>query len=490
MKDQVKILRLKKSFLTFAAVLAAVCLTAQTKAEQIETLLKKYHEYDQFNGSVLVAENGNVIYTKGYGLANFEHDIPNRPDTKFRLASITKQFTAALVLQLVERGKLELHKPISAYLPDYDGPAADKVTIHHLLTHTSGIPSYTSFPNFFSDLSRDSFTPKEFVKIFKDSTLQYTPGERFSYNNSGYYLLGRIIEEVSGKSYEQMLQENIFSPLGMTNSGFDHHKTVLKNRASGYEREGAKLINAPYLDMSTPYAAGSLYSTVEDLYLWDQALYGKKLLSEESKKLMFSPHISAGDGHYGYGWGVGHSPLGTTKDSVQTISHSGGINGFNTLITRYPESKNFVVMLNNTGGTDLGAMTSSINSILQGVEYKMPKRSIARAVYPVFMEKGPEAGMAKVAELKADDSYELNEEEINGMGYALLQNGKKKEAIEIFKLNVKEFPNSWNVYDSLGEAYMEDGQKELAIKNYRKSIEMNPENTNGKDILKKLQSRK
>ena len=357
---------------------------AQNKAQKIEELLNKYHDYDQFNGSVLVANDGEVIFADGFGMANMEYDIPNAPDTKHRLGSITKQFTATLILQLVEQGKLELDQPISKYLPDYKGPAADKVTIHHLLTHSSGIPSYTSFPGFFDEYSRDPSTPEEFVKTFADSTLQFSPGEKFSYNNSGYFLLGYIIEDVTGKPYEQVLQENILEPLNMKNTGYDHHATILKNRASGYEKNGNGYINAPYLDMSIPYAAGSLYSTVEDLYKWDRALYRNKILSEASKELMFSPHIKDGDGNYGYGWMMTKLPVANTKDSVKTIAHGGGINGFNTLIARFPEENDLIVLLNNTGGTKLQEMGMAINNILHDADYEMPKRSLAMAVATGF----------------------------------------------------------------------------------------------------------
>jgi CubicO group peptidase (beta-lactamase class C family) len=175
----------------------------QDNSQQIKDLLEKYHEYDQFNGSVLVANDGKVIFSDGFGMANMEYDIPNSPQTKHRIGSITKQFTAALILQLVEEGKLELEQPISKYLPEYKGPAAEVVTIHHLLTHSSGIPSYTSFPNFFRDQSRNPSTPAEFVKTFADSTLQFTPGERYSYNNSAYFLLGHIIEELKVKAMQR-----------------------------------------------------------------------------------------------------------------------------------------------------------------------------------------------------------------------------------------------------------------------------------------------
>lgn len=478
---------LKELLATGVLFLFTLISVAQSKSDMIEELMEKYSEYEQFNGSVLVAENGEVIYKDGLGLANMEFDIPNEPDTKHRLGSITKQFTAMLILQLVEDGKLELDKPISKYLPDYKGPAADSVTVHHLLNHSSGIPSYTSFPGFFEKQSRDPYTPGEFVKTFSDSTLQFTPGEKFVYNNSGYFLLGHIIEEVSGKSYEEMLTENIFTPLGMDNSGFDHHADIIKKRASGYERAGNGYRNAPYLDMSIPYAAGSLYSTVEDLYLWDRALYEEELLSEELKEQMFSAQIKDGDSYYGYGWAIRKMPIGKTKDSILTIAHGGGINGFNTLLIRIPKDQHLIVLLNNTGGTNLGEMARSIISILYDTDYEMPKRSIAMDIFPVFMNQGVSEGMKRYKTLKEDQTYAVKENEMNMIGYRLLQSGKIDEAIAVFKINVDEFPESGNVYDSLGEAYLEAGQKELAIENYKKSVEIDPQNINGINILKKLE---
>ena len=268
MKKSIKLIVLTALLLFFVFNISF----AQNKAKQIDELIGKYNQYGQFNGSALVAENGKVILKKGFGSANIEWDIPNQPDTKFRLGSISKQFTAFLIVKLTEEGKIKLDVPITTYLPDYPKATGDKITIHHLLTHTSGIPNYTSLPNFFKDQSRNPYTPEEFVKTFSSLPLEFTPGEKFNYSNSGYFLLGYIIEKVSGKSYEQYLQETILDPLKMVNSGYDHADVILKNRAAGYEKRGKKIRNAPYLDMSIPYAAGSLYSTVEDLYLWDQAL--------------------------------------------------------------------------------------------------------------------------------------------------------------------------------------------------------------------------
>lgn len=463
----------------------------QTKVQKIETLLNQYHEYGQFNGSALVAENGKVIFKKGFGMANMEWEIPNAPDTKFRLGSITKQFTAMLIMQLVEKGKLKLDGKITDYLPDYPKPTGDKVTLHHLLTHTSGIPGYTEFPNFFRDVSRDPYPPAAFVKTFADSALLFEPGAKFSYSNSGYFLLGVIIEKVTGKPYEQVLAENILVPLGMKSTGYDHFNTIIKKRAAGYQKNAAGYDNAPYLDMSIPYSAGALYSTVEDLYLWDQALYTNKLLSEPSKALMFKPYIPASGSSYAYGWGVGKAPIGRTQDSVMVIEHGGGINGFNTLISRLPNEKHLIVLFSNAGGAPLGAMSQSLRGILFDKPYGLPKKSIAEAVFVTMMEKGSAPALAQYRELKEKhtDTYQLNEGEMNAFGYQLLQMKKVKEAIELFKLNVEAFPQSFNVYDSLGEAYMLNGDKELAIKNYEKSVELNPRNASGIEALKKLRAK-
>jgi CubicO group peptidase (beta-lactamase class C family) len=466
------------------------CAT-QTKVEKIDAVMKLAHEYGQFNGSVLVAEHGKVIYKKGFGLANIEWNIPNQPDTKFRLGSITKQFTSMLILQLVQQGKLKLDGKITDYLPDYPKKNGDRITIHHLLTHTSGIPGYTEFPNFFRDLSRNPSTPQDFVKLFADSALLFEPGTKFSYSNSGYFLLGVIIEKITGKPYEQVLQENILTPLNMNGTGYDHSGTILNKRAAGYEKDGPRYVNAPYLDMSLPYSAGALYSTVEDLYLWDQALYTEKLLSEKTKGLLFKPYIPAFGVGYGYGWGVGNAAIGHTTDSVMVIEHGGGINGFNTLISRIPSDKDLVVLLNNTGGTRLGEMSRAIRGILYDKPYDLPKRSIADTVYAAIVEHGLAAGLGLYRDLKDHhaDTYEVRENEMNRYGYRFLQAGKVKEAIEVFKLNVEAFPKSSNVYDSLGEAYLANGDKELAITNYQKSVELDPSNTSGIEALKKLQAK-
>ncbi|QCX38982.1 DUF3471 domain-containing protein [Aureibaculum algae] len=460
---------------------------AQTKVEQIEELLNTYQEYGKFNGSVLVSDQGKVIYKKGFGMANMEWDIPNEPNTKHRLGSITKQFTAMLILQLVAEGKLDLNKPITTYLPDYPKTSGDIITSHHLLTHTSGIPNYTSFPKFMEDESRNPYTPEAFLKMFADKPLDFTPGEKFSYSNSGYFLLGVLIEKLSGKSYEQMLQDKIFTPLNMKDTGYDNHADILKNRATGYEKEGGAYVNSRYLDMSIPYAAGSMYSTVEDLYKWDQALYTTSLLPQKYMTLYFKPFIPAfGNAHYAYGWGVGYSKIGKSKDSIYAIGHGGGINGFNTSISRTTSNKSLVVLLNNTGGAPLDNITTAIRGIMHGKAYDMPKKSVADAVLAVIEDKGIDAGITHYNTIKDSENYSLSETEMNAIGYQLIGADKVEDANKIFQLIVKEFPKSSNAYDSLGESFMKLEKNDLAIKNYRKSVVLNPNNQNAITFLKEL----
>ena len=461
-------------------------LSAQNKSDEIDKLVSKYHEYEQFNGSVLVSENGKVIYKKGFGMANMEWDILNQSNTKHRLGSVTKQFTAMLTLQLAEKGKIKLDVPITTYLPDYPKTNGDQITIHQLLCHTSGIPNYTSFPDFFKKDSKNFYTPEEFVKKFADLPLEFKPGEKFAYSNSGYFVLGYIIEKVTGKTYEQNLQDQIFTPLNMVNTGFDHHETILKNRATGYEKSGKGFKNADYLDMSIPFSAGSLYATVEDLFLWDQALYTEKLLSAKYLEIMFKPYIAAGPGFYAYGWGVADVPLGKTKDKLHVVEHTGGINGFNTIISRIPADKNLIVLLNNTGGAPLNQMSASIRNILYAQPYEMPKKSLAKALQSAITEHGIEKGLLNFEKLRKDSSYDFNENEINSAGYYFLQSGNVKEAIAIFKINVENFPKSGNAYDSLGEAYLKDGDKKSAVLNYKKSVALDPENENGKKVLSEI----
>ncbi len=409
-----------------------------------------------------------------------------------------------LILQLTEQAKIDLQAKMTDYLTDYRKDTGDKVTIHHLLTHTSGIPSYTGrpsyieLPKFFAELSRDPYSVDEFVMKYCSGDLEFKPGSRFRYNNSAYFLLGAIIEKVTGKGYEEVLKEKILDPLGMKNTGYDHHNTIIKNRATGYSKTFDGYENSPYIDMSVPYAAGALYSTVEDLYLWDQALYTEKLLSSKMKKLLFKPHFNTMGGSYAYGWIISKKSFPQSKKQVTSISHAGGINGFNTWIERFVDDKHLIILFSNTfffnytPPPSLGAMSNGIINILYDEPYNLPKKSIAEVIYKTLNAKDVEAAIMEYQELKENHPKEFNFQpsELNGLGYHLLRKDRIEEAIEIFKLNVKVYPRYATGYDSLAEAYMKKGNKSLAITHYAKALELNPNNTNALEKLNELIKKK
>jgi len=305
---------------------------------RMEQIVRSYADNKQFMGSVLVARDGRVLLDKGYGYADLEWNIPNDPDTIFRLGSVTKQFTAAAILLLEERGKLKTSDPVSAYLPDAPG-AWTKITIFNLLTHTSGIPNYTEFPDL-PTFKLLATTPAQLVARFEARPLDFQPGEKWAYSNSNYALLGLLIEKVSGQSYQDFLQQNIFTPLKMSHSGYDSNAAIIPHRASGYTPGPHGPQHAGYTDMTVPYAAGALYSTTRDLKLWEDALYGGRLLSAASLKKMTTPFLNG----YAFGLAVGQ-PGGHT-----VFSHSGGIEGFNTYLAYYPDEKMTVVVLGNLNG--------------------------------------------------------------------------------------------------------------------------------------------
>lgn len=479
MKKHIKILVL---FICTALILN---IYAQDKSQKIDEYLNKCYEYGLFNGSALVSEHGIVILKRGCGYANLEWQIANESDTKFRLGSITKQFTAMLIMQLAEKGLVNLEGKISDYLDYYPKVTGEKITVHQLLSHTSGIFNYTNDPAFFQKGRFFRSKPADIIKQFSDKELDFEPGTSWNYSNSGYIVLGAIIEQVTGKTYEQVLQENIITPLGFENTGYDHWETVLPKRACGYNKSFDGYQNAEYLDMSLPYAAGSLYSTVEDLFIWGEALYTDKLVSYESLKKMMTPYAN----NYGYGLGVRKISMNDGADSITIVSHSGGINGFNTIMTRCIEDKNSIILLSNTVPFNYSDVVLAIRNILYGKPYDEPQRSAASLLYEDIRGKGVVDAIENFKKLKDNKDFQFSENEINLMGYTFMRSGKLNEAIEVFKLNVELFPESWNVYDSLGEAYMNSGDNKLAIENYRKSIELNPNNSSGIEILKNLEAK-
>lgn len=469
-------------------MLVSLSSFAQSKEEKIDRLMQKYFDYKLFNGTVLVGDESGILFKKGYGLANMEWNIPNQPDVKLRLGSLTKQFTALIIMQLVQERKIQLDKKITDYLDYYRKDTGDKVTIDQLLTHTSGIPSYTSKPDFLKNYSRKYYTPDDLVKELCSDDFEFKPGTQFSYNNSGYIILGAIIEKLTGKSYAEVLQERIFTPLGMNSSGYDLSETVINKRASGYEKEFLVYKNTPFLDMSIPYAAGSIYSTVEDLYKWDRALLTNKLLNKEYMDEYFKPRTAALGGNYAYGWVIKKIKSPADGKELNLVTHGGSIHGFNTILTRIPDDKKVVILLNNTGQTVLNEISNSILSILYDKEPREIKIPLSMYIGEVIKNAGIDEGVKEYKRIAAEETskYNMREQELNELGYYYLNNEELEKAIAVFKLNIDAFPNSANTYDSMGEALMKKGDNNNAIVNYKKVLELNPRNQNAVDKLKQM----
>jgi CubicO group peptidase (beta-lactamase class C family) len=377
--------------LTFhVAMSVLVWLAPATQADaqdvtRMDQTVQSFVATKTFMGSVLVARDGEVLLSKGYGSANLEWEIPNTPSTKFRLGSITKQFTAASILLLEERGKLRVEDPVKKYLPD--APAAwEKITILHLLTHTAGLPNFTSFPDYPSTQGLAT-TPEKLVARFRDKPLEFEPGEKWNYSNSGYVLLGYLIERISGQSYEMFVHQNIFSPLSMTDSGYDSNTTVIPRRAAGYAPGANEPVNAGFVHMSIPHAAGALYSTTTDLLKWERGLFGGQLLSASSLQKMTTPFKS----EYAFGLMV------HTVNGRKAIEHNGGIEGFNTQLTYYPESRVTVVALANLNGTAVGNIAAKLGALAHGdavqtaserKEIALPRQTLTRYLGTYELQPG------------------------------------------------------------------------------------------------------
>jgi CubicO group peptidase (beta-lactamase class C family) len=359
-----------------AAIVISFTASAQKLSRQDEAMLLDFdrHMSSQFKSdgpgaAVLVAKNGNVIYKKAFGMADLELNVAMQPDMIFRIGSITKQFTAVAILQLAEKGKLSLDDEITKYIDNYP-TQGHKITIEHLLTHTSGIKSYTAMRSWDPALRRRDMTPEALIDFFKNEPMDFEPGTRFLYNNSGYILLGSIIERVSGLSYANYIAENIFKPAGMDHSSYDNTPKIIPNRAKGYQPGAGGVVNADYLSMTQPYAAGSLISTVADLYKWNRALHSYKLVGKQYLDKAFATYRLA-DGKetdYGYGWTLGNIR------GTPTIEHGGGINGFLTHAIYLPDSDIFVAVFSNCNCNPPEAVTARLAATALGNPY--PEKEI------------------------------------------------------------------------------------------------------------------
>ncbi len=361
-RRQFSITAIGLAFIVFPSLLTVEAQTLAPKqmTAEFDKLLSAQYKPGEPGCAALVAIKGQIVYKKAFGMANLELNVPMQPDMVFRIGSITKQFTAIAILQLMEQGKLSLQDEITKFIPDYPTQAY-KITIEHLLTHTSGIKSLTNVPEFGKYIKED-LKPAEVVDKFKNLPMEFAPGTKFNYNNSGFFLLGYIIEKITGKTYQEYIEENFFKPLGMTNSLYGNDKKIIKNRAYGYQPDGDGFANADYLSMLLPYSAGSIMSTVEDLYKWNRALISYKLVKKETLGKAFTEYkLSNGKGtSYGYGWFL------RKLQGSPTIEHAGGINGYLTDAIYLPAEDIFVAVFSNSTGKSPDLVSEKITAIAIG----------------------------------------------------------------------------------------------------------------------------
>jgi CubicO group peptidase (beta-lactamase class C family) len=489
------------------SIVAAPAASAQSNAAaRIDSLVTAYYNAHELSGNILVADHGRVIYQRSLGYAHVDEKIPNNDHTAFQIASLSKIFTSIAILQLEEKGKLRLADPIRKYLPDFP---FDQITIRGLLSHTSGLNDYHIFEAPHRASPDRIFTNADIIPALEKDpqAILAKPGEIWSYSNIGYSLLAMAVEKISGLSFHDYLAEFIFKPAGM---GHTYLSSTLKpvtdaELSENYDfvsYDPAKLQNVDSLlrdrvghtILRGMYGNTNIVSTTADLLRLDQALYTSKLLKPESLQRAFVPEkLNSGepdpgkwtDGtivYYGLGWGVmADTSLG------EVVYHQGGMPGTSTIFLRNVTRGQTVVLLDNVTHHNVRVAGVNILRVLNDQpehHYKLP---LARVYTADLIEKGADDALAHFNELKSDtDRYYLDEGEMNGLGYEMLQDGHTPEALEALRLNTLLFPSSWNVYDSYADILVKVGKKEAAALMYKKAIQMNPQDEDGKRALLSL----
>lgn len=491
-----------------------------SKGRKIDELLQAYQREGMLNGSVLVAERGRVIFKRGFGFANMEFGVPNAPDTKFRTASISKPVVALLALRLVEQGKLSLDTKVSDLLPDYRKDVADRVTVRHLLSHTSGIPDTLVRPGLWEREIRDPFTPQELLARYSSGGLEFEPGTKLKYGTMGYVLLSLMTEKAAGKPFEQAISEYVFGPLGMRDTGVEGASAtvggdergrtalrgatpIIERMASGYVRTDKGFARPPFMDMTHAAVGGSVYSTVEDLFLLDRALYDERVLSAPLRGAMFTPVMQ----DTALGWNVRglsfadlQRPFLNIVDppppesaaapaDFKIVYKLGDLWGFTGLFARHVNEQHAVIILvnANTRGVyfDLNAVRAwqAVTSILYDKPYFTPRE---RMFADIVARRGFARALETFRRLKREEPHSpvIRASEFNALGYEALGKKQVEQAVGIFKLNAEAHPLSANAYLGVADAYAAGGDREMAISYYEKGLDVIPRDPNADAAFK------
>lgn len=455
-----------------------------TLADKYQSYLYELYDKGQFNGNALIIENGEMVFQGTFGISNFNPIDSLKLNSVFRLGSVSKQFTAMGIMILKEAGKLSYDQDVREFIPElsYQG-----ITIRHLLNHTSGLPDYTMTMNehWKIDLSYDD--PERLISGNEDilkmlseykPPVHFKPGEKWEYSNTGYNLLATIISRASGKAFDEFLQEHIFTPAEMSNTsvysyvpGFDEK---MPNRVFGFGTKfnGTDRFSTDFHYLNAAKGEGGIYSTLEDLMKWDRILYTDELVSKQTLEAAFSPGIlnNGEKTNYGFGWFIDVSPNGK-----KVVKHMGGWAGFLTNIYREIEEGNCIITLTNNNSRYFN-IDDGLIDILHNKPPKFPRTFIADVIGKKVQTEGITTAIEHYKKLKSEqpDYYIFHENELNFLGYELLEDKKMDEAIDIFKLNQEEYPKSANVYDSYGDALLAKGDTFNALINFKKVQTMDP----------------
>ena len=476
-------------------ILINLNIFSQSAESKINELMNAYAENGQFNGTILVKKGDKIIYKNALGYANREWDILNTIDSKFLIGSIGKPFTALMTLILVNDGLIDLNATINNYIPEYSSPGKNKVTIHQMLTHTSGIPNHGAIPNLSKKLVRWIYDTDQYLELIKNIELKFEPGTSFEYSGIAYNLLAIICEKVTHKDFGDLLKERIFIPLEMNDTKHDKNLDIDSKRANGYEYhllEG--YMNPSYIEMCHVKGSGGILSTVEDMSKFSNECFNtQKLLSKELYKKMFTPYIKDWQ-YYGYGWWIINKNV--NGDSLTLISHGGSTDGYKAYLTRIVEdSVDVILCQNNYYRTELGvkfdyAITNEIIDILCGKEYSLPKKSIAKEMGYIIGQEGIDAAIQKYYQLKENKNYFITDNAFNQLAKELYNNyGLKDESYNIYKLAIQEYPNSFMLNYSFGKL-LNENKNEDAINYLRKCVELYNGNSDNKDFNEEYEKAK
>jgi len=478
----------KTRILSFIIIMIGVSLYGQDKRKQhLNDLAQKFNDSLNYNGVFLVANENTTLLEKAYGYSNMEHAVKNTIDTKFRIASISKMFVSYAIFILADKDKIDLEDSLEKYFPSLNKEYSKQITIKQLLTHSSGL--IREINNFSSKTSHDNYSEKELISIINSTNLQFAPGSSSSYSNVGYSLLGRIIEKVTKKKYNEAMNHLIFEPLQLKNTGHEIEGQIISNMANGYNVMNQEYYKSSHENKSHVFAAGSLYSNAHDLLLFAKEIISGSLISKESREL----YLKSENNQTVSGWVTWtySANLTNKKTNGQLLMFGGSCPGYRATISLFLEDKTVVIALSNKVPTNTSLIYNKLGNVAVGLDPEelfmpyLPKLTthIINGKFENALEK------YNSLLLSNPNNEKITAGDLNTLGYLYLEYDKTKEAINIFKFATMLFPKNANAFDSLGEALIKDGQEFEGIQIYKKSLELNSKNENAKKLIKEFSKR-